>query len=426
MLASLALLCVQTPAVEAKAEDPLAKCLWIGFSIKAYGDWDHDGHADFLVSAPRTWESGMQPTVALVSGADGHSLLSWRGDTWFGLTLDVIGDVDGDHLPEIVVSGGATAKGFGTQVFSSKDGALRYGLPSGFAVTVPDVNGDGITDFVALAARMDDAGKYRTTALEFRSGADGSSLRNVVERNPSPVALLGIPDCNGDGCSDIVALFRATPDPMIPHAELEMISGKDGATIGRRTFDVQCTQPVLAMVDAGEPDHDGKPQIAVSLLYNKGATWLDHRSGALPAGTVSVLSTPSLQTHFVLEAKDAVTCNGYSLCGGADLNGDGHRDILVSEYPDARDKKASKPRLRIYSGSDGALLRSVEGVRNFGRTVSWVGDVDKDGTPDYAVASLYDRDPTDIDFDQVDVFSGKTGAPILTVPKPPPPKDGKH
>jgi len=435
--AALALLCAQTPALEAKAEDPISKCLWLGFAIKSYGDWDHDGHADFLLSAPRAWETGAEPTVALVSGADGHSLLALHGDAWFGLTLDVIGDLDGDKLPEIVVGGGAIVKGFSLQVFSSKDGSLRYGVPSGLAVTVPDVDGDGVTDFVALNPRTAD-NKFRTTAIEFRSGASGDPIRTVVERNPSPVALLGIADCNGDGCSDVAALFRATSDPMVPRAEIELISGKDGATLARHPFELQCSQSTITMVDAGESDGDGKPQILVSVLYNKGSAWLDHRSAPLPAGSVSALSTPSLKLHFALEAKDAVTCNGYSLCGGADVNGDGHRDILVSEYPDMRDKRGNKPRVRIYSGSDGALIRSIEGVRNFGRTVSWIGDVDADGTPDYAVASLYDRDPSDIDFDQVDVFSGKTGACILTLPKQTPeptkdnkakdgqPKDGQH
>ena len=420
MFAALTLLCAQTPVTAAAPEDPLAKCLWLGFAIKPYGDWDHDGHADFLVSAPRAWDEGVRPTVAVVSGADGHALLVMHGDTWFGMTIDALGDLDGDGRPEIVVSGGTAANGIGAQVFSGKDGSLRYGLLTGMAVTVPDVDGDGITDFVALTPRMDN-GKFRTTAIEFRSGASGAALRTVVERNPSPVALLGIADCNGDGCSDVVALFKATPDPTQPRADLEVISGKDGATLGRRALEPQCTQPSVQMIAAGEPDADGKPRIVVSLFYDKGSVWLDHRSAPLPAGTVSVLSAPALQTKFVLEAKDAVTCNGFALAGGADLNGDGHGDVLVSEYPDRLDKRASKPRLRIYSGSDGALLRSAEGGRNFGHAVSWVGDVDKDGTPDYAVASLYDRDATDVDFDHIEVFSGKTGAVLLNVPKPAPP-----
>lgn len=403
MLLALALCVTQSTTA---VENPFKNCLRIGDAVSPYGDWNKDGRADFLVSAPPKWPGRTEPTVVLVSGKDGLGLLTLHGEVGFGSTLAVLDDVNCDSFPEIVIGG--EDDGWRTRVLSGRNGEELYSVAGAGAVAVPDENGDALPDFMLWTLDLD--AKSSPTRLTFCSGVDGKPIRSLAVPYGE---FIRIPDSDGDGVADFVVARASGISPEPPSAQLDVVSGRDAAVLGRRTFDVQCTFPMLSVVDSGELDLAGRPRIVVSLFHDPYSDWIDGRNAPLPPGSVTVLSTPSLATAFELTATRAHCANGYSLAAGEDIDGDGHGDILVSEYPDLFEDAA--PRLRIYSGFDGALIRGQNGCENFGHTVNWVGDIDADGVADYAVASLH-RDALSYDpSDHLTVYSGKGGELLGTL-----------
>ena len=82
----------------------------LGYAVRGAGDLDQDGRADFLVGAPRAVTLGQSPSglagyARLYSGRTGRLLFTFLGsapDDQFGVALDVLTDLDGDGLAELL------------------------------------------------------------------------------------------------------------------------------------------------------------------------------------------------------------------------------------------------------------------------------------------------------------------------------------
>ena len=101
---------------------------------------------------------------------------------------------------------------------------------------------------------------------------------------------------------------------------------------------------------------------------------------------------------------------GYSLSGMGDLNADGVPDY-ASGIPGDDTGGTDAGQVRAFSGA-GGLLWSVAGLNqgdNFGYALANLGDVNGDGINDLAASSVY-ADPNGNFSGRVDVLSGATGA----------------
>ncbi len=219
-----------------------------------------------------------------------------------------------------------------------------------------DVDGDGHRDFLVTAPGVQRAGGGQGTVYLY-SGADLAVLRSFDVYGPTlyQAPADGAGDLDGDGLADVV--------------------------LGDPVFDVPGGHPL------------GRQGAVVAF---SGAT------GQLLWQTEGALYLDNL---------------GEALAVADDLDGDGIREVLAAATNGFTSYAVRSGYVQVLSGADGHLLREHRGWYDrqwYGEAVAGLGDVDGDGTGDYAVGFSgpgWRRDAP-VGFT---VFSGRTGQALLEV-----------
>jgi tetratricopeptide (TPR) repeat protein len=162
----------------------------------------------------------------------------WRGEAagdQFGWIARNIGDVDGDGVTDIVTSapthGGHTGRIYVYSVGSGKllwtaDGAPGDELGSGVEV-IGDANGDGIPDVAA-------SGPSAAGVAYIYSGRDGHVLQSFKSTRRDELFgnhISGAGDVNGDGYADIIIGAPGKPGEVTNAGHAYVYSGKDGTLL---------------------------------------------------------------------------------------------------------------------------------------------------------------------------------------------------
>jgi hypothetical protein len=100
---------------------------------------------------------------------------------------------------------------------------------------------------------------------------------------------------------------------------------------------------------------------------------------------------------------------GHAVAGAGDVDGDGHPDAIVGA-PDNANAGPDGGMVRMFSGRDGSVIRSIDGPTandRFGRSVGGGGDADADGYDDVVVGA-----PVEFGTGTAHVLSGRNGSSI--------------
>lgn len=214
-------------------------------TVASIPDVNADGHPDIATSRG---DSLQLNTIGIFSGADGTQLTLIAppvGATGFGHKIVAMDDINADGMAEILISAPREIAGSFGFIRALSGEYLRstilgttpqtpqylyvtgpvYGQFGEALDTVGDLDGDGITDFVA--GRPDET---NTGAADLRSGVDGSWLSTIMGSYPGGrfgIAATGPGDLDGDGIGDFVI---AAPYSSIGGSETGSIRAYSGAT----------------------------------------------------------------------------------------------------------------------------------------------------------------------------------------------------
>ena len=365
-----------------------------GMSVAAIGDLDGDGVPDLAAGASGDDNGGpergtvhvmfmnrdgtIRDTVEINDGTANGPVLS-TGDR-FGVSVAVIGDLDGDGVPDLAV--GAY-------------GEDNPGENSG-AVHVMFMNRDGTV---------------KDTVVINEGTANGPVLSDSDDFGVS-VAAIG--DLDGDGVPDLVVGANgdrnAGPNSGAVHV---MFMNRDGTV--KDTVEINsgtANGPVLSAADGfgisvaaiDDLDGDGVPDIAAG-------AWYDRNSGP-DRGAVHVMFMNRDGT-----VKDTVEINsgtangpvlsdsdhfGVSVAAIGDFDGDGVPDLAAGAWSDDNGGPDRGAVHVMFMNRDGTVKDTVEinsGTANgpvlsdsdhFGVSVAAIGDFDGDGVPDLAAGALDD------------------------------------
>jgi len=303
----------------------------LGYSVADAGDVNGDGVHDIAAGA----RDGNEAFVW--SGADGSPLLTLHGEQGgdaFGFAVASAGDVNGDHLADVLV--GATrndAAGLNAgraSVFSGADGSLLYSMDGDNAGDLfgsgtdrtDDLNGDGVGDLL-IGAR--NAGHDHGGRVYAYSGATGhriwSSPRDKTNHDLGWFFVADVGDLNGDGVSDVDGGDFTYSVGGVNQGRVQIFSGVDGSVL-RSWTGSSAHQGMGPGREAGDVDGDGVDDIAVGSYTSSDA--------AKGAGKVEIFSGATGDRLRLLTSTSAHENFGFDTVGLGDTNHDGKPDLLVS------------------------------------------------------------------------------------------------
>jgi len=318
-------------------------------------DLNGDGKLDVALANWGLWHpgSGPQNVTVLLGNGDGTFGKPWNGPNVFAIAGLAAGDVDGDKIPDLVVThnysdGIGVMKGNGDGTFQAEK-SITYATSVGDSlIQLVDLNGDGKLDIltsdwmVGTAVLLGNGdGTFQPSQSYATSGASGYATGDV----------------NGDGIPDI-AMSGGGGGVTV------LLGNGDGSFSPRADLPLGISQADIMSATIADFNGDGKLDIAVAAGQNGSglAVLLNKGDGSFAAPVFSPWRGVS---------------NTLSAHGAGDFNNDGHVDLVVGgEYL----------LLGKGDGTFGAPIRFNMDVLS-GPFV--VGDFNNDGNPDVVVVGGY-------------------------------------
>lgn len=349
--------------------------------------------------------------------ADAHLLFERSGipATRFGAGVAALGDVNGDGVLDVAASapradGPATLSGTvfalsgvdGSTLWSRSETSFQAFL--GLGLETMDWDDDGVLDVVAGAAG---AGR-----VQIFSGTDGTTLATLVgpaSASASFGAYLAVGgDLDGDGTQDLLVSAPGLA------AGSELLAGRiyayaRGSTLPFATLDggeLDFLGTGLTFLGDIDAPPDGRAEFVAGRRFGGGFTGEARVYGW--NGTSIDLRFPTPPLGFGA---------GCRLHGGKDLDGDGIPDFAAGDV--------AGNQVRLLSGANGEVLRTLDGEGEGGGFgfVRLIGDVEGDiegdieggdGGADVAVGA-WENSSGAPNGGKVFVYSGASGALLKTI-----------
>ena len=266
---------LQTFTAEKKDDD-------FGRHASGAGDVDHDGYADVIIGAPKNAAGGADAGRAYVySGKDGHLFLTLTGERAgdaFGST--VAGWADKKRMFLVVGAPGAGPRHTGrTYVYDTLSTKPKFTIESDetgnalgrmFVSVLGDVDGDKVPDI--YASDWSNAAKGRGTGRVYvHSGATGKHLLTLTGETAGEgfgtcPAVAG--DVDHDGHADLVVGAWQYAGAAPSGGRIYLYSGKDGRLLKTYTSRINGDTLGFDAVGIGDVDGDGVADLLVTSAWS--------------------------------------------------------------------------------------------------------------------------------------------------------------
>jgi hypothetical protein len=231
----------------------------------------------------------------------------------------------------------------------------------------------------------------------------------VGDNTGSSVANAG--DVNADGIDDIIfgAPYNDTVGSQAGMAQV--VSGRDGSLLHTLYGSNQASEFFGQVVlGAGDLNQDGYSDLLVSGEYDNGADNDPNKDW----GRIYAFSGRTGVRLYTITGSRYLGRLGKALAVIGDINSDNVPDFIAGE---PNGGAARNGVAHVYSGSTGVRLFQIQELLadDFGSAVSGIGDINADGTPDFAVGAPYSNTLTGDFKGSAHLYSGRTGARIATL-----------
>ncbi len=383
VLSSLVVACGGGGGSSGSSDDSWLYPLWVETDVRV-ADIDGDGRADVVTLAQLSSNMSQREGRLVVRRQTAPGLFAPAQTYVVGVYpwKLALGDIDGDGAADLVVTDvGSTSATTGRAVWLLRQDAgnrghflapQRLGISptSPYGVVVGDVNGDNLPDIVIADSPATGVG---ATVLYQDAVQRGTFLAPALLALPGEATAVAIGDLDGDGRSDLVFRVLLSQTNFVPNTALVVryqqaggvlapavtLSTQTGLNSQLLTIDHYDTNGVRDVVEFFTPSSTAFQAKVTTLLQSK------------PPGTFGTVDTP------------LAGVNG--LDGGvvADLDGDGRPDFAsVGAYPVGSPSTVSSSLNIFMQNGSGAFTLRTSTAMPFPATRVAAGDINGDGLND--------------------------------------------
>ena len=407
-----------------------------GTSVAGAGDLDGDGYGDLVIGGPNADSEGAawlvygSVSIAGELRADA-TVRGFASTSPAGMSVASAGDVDADGFDDVLVGtqtwwrepfrayllyGGGRERGelVGDAAICDDEGGYDAAVGGG-----GDLNGDGFDDMLLGSPDLDGVGAVfvvlgandlPTMEAAYAGWNDCNSdiMRADAELEPDEGSRAGasvavVPDLDGDGLDEL--LIGAPDDPweatgaghawlVLGAADLPEALSPDARLEGEVTGDGLGA----AVAGTGDVDGDGHGDLMIGAPGDDTVA-VDAGAALLVLGSSSPGRT--LSAEAALYGSEGNNALGTSVAGAGDLDGDGHRDLLIGVPGESVGWESTQGSGRLILGASdlsgtmetASLLLGQGG--GAGWSVAGAGDVDADGRDDLLIGAPYDSTDRD-------------------------------
>ena len=393
----------------------------LGYSVSSAGDVNGDGYSDVIVGVPYYNTGG---AALIYHGSSGGVSTSYDAilefaqvDARFGHSVSSAGDVNGDGYSDVIVGavlyddgqtdeGAAfiyhgTAGGINTTASLSLYGNQVEALMGSSVSSAGDVNGDGYSDIIVGAMRMDFPETDEGMAYIYLGSISGvtpmvnANLQGNVAGAVFGASVSSAGDVNGDGYSDVIvgsSNYEAGGNNST--GAVYIYHGSSGGVDSFVDLFIEGTGNWsylgASVSSAGDVNGDGYGDVIVGQPHAFGT---NEKAFVYSGGTGGI----TLASKVTLSQSNDADF-GVSVSSAGDVNGDGYSDVIVGANTYGNEGAAF-----TYHGSASgistnphAALEANQTSANLGYSVSSAGDVNGDGYSDVIVGAYhYDSGQTD-------------------------------